>query len=526
MKRRPLWMACALVFLIPLGAAAQESARISVQVRQVAGSNVYLNVGTRHGISTGDTLGVARDSLSLPLGYLFVIAAGEDRSLLGFAGDAFSLTRGEQLSLVLGASAQEPRALPSERSSGETAAARTTEALPAPSPPRPPAYGRLSFGASSTRSSTRFGGADAVRVRRTRATPSLRLDVTAPQALAGFTFRMSSRVAYRYSASGSLRPQSSARIYTASLGRQFDALGARVALGRLSSPVESFSGYWDGLFVRVGRDAFGGGAMVGFEPDRWNERPSAERPKATLFLDGAARGDGWRWSGDVSGHVVGSADSTTTHTFVGLSQRLSMGSVFVSQDLQLDRDPVVGGVRASRLRLRASLRVDSGLQLRGSFSKRETFRSRRVDDPFGPRSDRLSFGARFFGDRSTVTADLGITRDGRGQLSRGATASVWLARVRWFDAAFAMNASAWTGPYGSTFGATPQIRLDLGRGRLRAGYRVQLSDYLGSGTTTHGPEGFLDLPVRGGLRLSARAWVQWGRALDRQSLDITLSRIF
>ena len=203
-----------------------------------------------------------------------------------------------------------------------------------------------------------------------------------------------------------------------------------------------------------------------------------------------------------------------------------MSSFFVSQDIQLDRDPVVGGVRASRLRLRASLRVDSGLQLRGSFSKRETFRSRRVDDPFGPRSDRLSFGARFFGDRSTVTADLGITRDGRGQLSRGATASISLARVRWFDDAFAMNASAWTGPYGSTFGATPQIRLALSRGRLRAGYRVQLSDYLGSGATTHGPEGFLDLPVRGDLRLSARAWVQWGRALDRQSLDISLSRIF
>jgi hypothetical protein len=509
-------------------ASAQEPPRIEVRVRQIAGSTIYLDAGHLHGLETGDTVRVARDSLGATVGSLVVTASTDTRSVLAFAGPAFAVTRGARLILLLlrepseqPASALTPTVRP--RPPPRYRLPRSTRTPP---PTRTPAYGRFSMGLSTLRASTRFGGADAVTVDRTFATPSMRLDMTAPGAVEGFTFRLSTRVAYRYSSSSSLQPATATRVYAASLERQFVSFPARLILGRFHSPVESYSGFWDGAFVRVGGRGLGVAALVGFEPDRWNERPSSELPKATLVIDAIARGKGWRWSGDLSAHTVRPADTLSTRTYFGMTQRLSAGGVFLSHDLQIDRDPAGGGVRISRLRLRGSLDVGSGVQIRVGAFRRESFLISRLDDPFGPRSDRLTAGAMVRTSTGFLAVDGAVMRDADGRTSYGTTGSFSLDRVRWINGGVGASVSRWSGRSGTTFTAAPAVHFALAMGRVRVGYRFFRSDYLSRITTTHGAEASLDAPIGSGLRISARGRLQWGSTLRNQGLDLTLSRIF
>lgn len=533
-------MRCAPAFLTLAAIAAatgslegQERPSITVRVRQIAGSTVYFDVGTRNGLATGDTIQVTRED-GAAAGLMVVTATSDQRSVFTFAGGAFALTRGENLVLAL---LREPDELPgSSLLAGSRRGVNVpqAESVPAPpqpmqvrsAPPRPSVFGRYSFGMSSTRSTTRFGGADPVKVPRTFATPSVRLDITAPQAVGGFTLRVSSRLAYRHSSTASIQPPVSARVYSAYLEKRFTSIPGRITLGRFNSPVESYSGYWDGMSIRLGGSGLGVGALVGFEPDRWNERPSLELPKATVFVDASARRQGWRWSGDLSLHTVRPADSLATHDFLGATQRLTVGRLFLGHDIQLDRDPTGGGMRMSRLRLRSTLEVSDAVQLRATASRREGFLMTRPDDPFAAKSDRLNAGALFITGGGYVSLDGGSTRNSRGQTSSGVTASLSTNRILWFSGGGSLSASRWSGDAGNWITVAPSARFQVGERRVRVGYRLYHSDFLNRVTTTHGLEASLDTRLASGLRLSARSRIQWGRTLQSQSLDLTLTRVF
>ena len=529
-------MRCAAVFLALAALAAatgslqgQERPSITVRVRPIAGSTVYFDVGTRNGLATGDTIHVTRED-GAAAGSMVVTASSDQRSVFTFAGGVFALTRGENLVLAL---LREPDERPAPWSREGVRPPRTESLTPAPppspvqsAPTRPRAFGRYSFGMSSTRSTTRFGGADPIKVPRTFATPSLRFDLTAPQAVGGFTLRVSSRLAYRHSSTASMQPPVSARIYSAYLEKRLTSIPGRITLGRFNSPIESYSGYWDGMFIRLGGNGLGVGALVGFEPDRWNERPSLELPKATVFVDASTRGEGWRWSGDLSLHTVRPADSLATHDFLGATQRLNVGRLFLGHDIQLDRDPTGGGMRMSRLRLRSTLEVSDAVQLRATASRREGFWMTRPDDPFAAKSDRINVGALFMAGGGYVSFDGGSTRNSRGQTSSGVTASLSTNGLRWFSGGGNLSASRWSGDAGSWITVAPSARFQVGGRRVRVGYRLYHSDFLNRVTTTHGLEASLDTRLASGLRLSARSRIHWGKTLQSQGLDLTLTRVF
>lgn len=519
-------------------AAAQEPPRLTVRVRQVAGASVYLDVGTLHGLATGDTLAVLRDTLAGPVGRVVVTAATEGRSVLAVVGDVFAVARGDALTLLLlrgpppreaelgvpevepSPAAAEPPSTPERRPPADVA--------PVPAlRPRPARHGRVALDFTGTRSVTRVGGADPVDVDRTFATPALRIDVTAPEAVGGFTVHTSARLAYRYSGDGLLQPATSARVYAASLERRFTAVPLEMVMGRFHSPAEMYSGFWDGLMLRVGRGGVGVGAIVGFEPDQWNEGFSTALPKATAFAEGSARGAGWRWRGDVSAHTVRPSDSLPAHTFVGLTQRLTAGSLSLSHDLQVDRHPSEGGWRVSRLRARAGLAVTDGIEVRAGVARRETYLLFRGGDPFAPRRDRLDAGLAVRGSAGFASVDVDVSRDADGRESRGASAYFSTFGLPGLDAVgLTGSVSRWSGDYGRTLTAAPGLSLDLPGATLRAGYRFGRTDYLDRAVTTHGVDASLDAPVGPGVRFSARGRVQFGDLLRSQTLDLTLYRIF
>lgn len=513
-----------LVGVPPGEAAAQEAARATVVVRQVAGSSVYLDVGTRHGLASGDTISVYREGADAPVGRMTVAAATETRSVLAFAGPPFPVTRGESLILgLLRPPAEEPPPPPA-RDPAARAGAPTGREAPTSRSTRP--RGRIGFDLSATHSTTLVGSVDPEEVGRTFATPAFRFDVTAPGAVGGFTLRTGGRLAYRYSETDVISPAASARIYALSLERDVPGSRVRLALGRFHSPVESYSGFWDGGMIRVGSPGFGVGALVGFEPERWNEKPSTSRPKATAFTDWMRRGRGWRWQGSVSAHAVRPTDSLPDHTFLGVGQRVSAGRFRLSQDLQVDRDPVDGVWKVSRASVRGAAGLGRHLEVRAGFARRESWLFGGLG-LFAPRSDRVDGGLAIRGSGGSMTFDLSRSSDATGRESTGATGSVRVAALPGTSTAGASGVvSRWSGPYGTTLSGSPSLDFDLSPVWLRVGYRFYRSDFLERVSTTHGAEASLDVPFGSGLRLTARARAQWGSWLRSQSVDLGVYRIF
>ena len=208
-------VALGLSLCVAKGGAGQEPEVVTVRVRQVAGPNVYFDLGTQNGIATGDTLAVAREGAGPVVGHLFVTASTETRSVMSFAGALFPVTRGEVLTLYL------HRAPPEETPGAAVPVRRPSAREPAaPVKERLPMRGRVALDFSGNHSTTRFGGADPVDIERTYATPALRVDATIPQAVSGFDLRTSFRMAYRYSDPSGMTPAASTRVYTAALERR------------------------------------------------------------------------------------------------------------------------------------------------------------------------------------------------------------------------------------------------------------------------------------------------------------------
>ena len=539
----------AVVYLLgePAPAASQPYAltpgpRVEARIRQVAGETVYLDLGTDHGLAVGDTVPLARALRGKAVGEMVVMVASTVRSVLSFADEPFALTRGEVVAIGL---LREPSvapppvrdtpgpASPSQRTvaTGPTLDARppaseTTPSGPPPVVPRSPAHGRWGLETAVSHAASTLGTAvDPVEVSRTFVTPALRFDMRAPGAVAGFDLRVSSRTTYRYGTDPGFQHQWAPRVYEFALVRQFE--GAKLTLGRFHSPGESFSGYWDGASLRLGGASLGVGAMAGFQPDRWNQLPNSELPKATLFVDFDRRRGDTNWRGDISAHMAWPTDGAPTHTFFGFGQRITSGRIRISQELQVDRDPFAGGLRLTRLTGRASLRLSRSVDLRAGASRRETYLIWAVDpqDLFASQRDRGNLGFSVRGAHGSASFDVGLNRDVSDNVTRSVTGSLSLPRV--FGSVGAIgSASWWDGDTGHAVSFSPSLLWSMGRARIRAGYRFYTSDVLGRLRTTHAPDFSLDLPLASRVRASFRFRSRWGDGLRSEYFQINLTRIF
>lgn len=502
----------------------QEQPKVTVHIRQVAGNTVYLDIGTRHGLATGDTLPAALDSAGPAAARLVVTASTETMSVLTFVGTPLEVHSGTPLTLWL------------LRAPAEAPPAKATEAPPPPPPAAvfaPPSetramarpHGRVGFEMSGVRSSTHLGGPNPSSSVRRFATPGLVFSLTAPDVGNGFSVRTDLRASYRYSSGDIISPATSVRVYSAVLQKDFRRAPVRLALGRFLSPEEVYSGFWDGAYLRVGGRSAGVGAMVGFEPDLWTQRPTAKYPKASVFADVQKEGDGWRWHADVSAHALRPRDSLPNHTYLGLSQRVSTRRLYLSEDLEVDRDPAGGRWRLSWLQLRSSVSVVNGLRLTVGASRRAMWSPWLAGSPFSPRNDRLDAGLSYWGGAGGVSVNASVNRDASGQTSRGMTGSYSLTHLLG-PLGTSGTVTRWSGPFGSNVSAAPSVTFALTPAWVRIGYRYNKSDYLGSVLTTNSASASVDTPLGSSTRLSLRLSHTWGGVLSSQTLYLTLYRIF
>jgi hypothetical protein len=364
------------------------------------------------------------------------------------------------------------------------------------------------------------GGED---VERSYATPVVRLSAVVSQIPGNFTFRVNARGSYRYSDHSVFSAPGSARVYSLSVEKSFERVPLMIQLGRFGSRFESYSGYWDGLMVRVGKPSFGIGAAAGFDPRYSNERISTDIPKMSGWLDFSRRGSSWRYGTDLSVHHMTPRNGLSDRTWAGWSQDLRVGAVSLYQRLQVDRSAAEGTWTVSRLQAGFSASLTRAFTVRGHYSAQEPYSIwREGDDPFLPRRDRASLGVSIAGGAGSFSVDVGGHRTYEEDWGPSASASFGLSPSLLGGWGLIGSGSYWARDDGTAFSVSPGLTRALGRARLRAMYHFYHTDLTRLSMQTHGLDLVLDAPLAGGLRSSIRFMGQIGTFTRSGRLRLTL----
>ncbi len=518
MRATLLW---ALVAWSPIAIASQTAyaqvSRLAVLVEQIAGENIYIRAGTEDGVVEDDTLFVYDESGERLLGTLLVVSATRTRSVVTFAGQPFSLTRGTTIQVALDAG----RMVPGEPEPG-VPTGRIRHTAPAPTGYPLEVSGRLSLQFNALETRTRWLSNEEVEVDRTFATPAIGLRMAVAHLPGDLEFTTNLRGSYRYSSNDLVDPAQSIRVYQVSVRKSFEAVPIQFQAGRFYSRYEIYSGYWDGLSLHYGDRGLGFGVVAGFQPERANEEFSTTIPKYTAFVDFNHVGTSVSYYTDVSFHQMKPNNELADRTFVGWSQRLTAGRVRLSTDLQVDRDSDGQSWVVTRLHASGSIPLTRGLSLRARYALDEPrslysaidfipFRRQQATAGIGywarGGSFNLDVTANRFEERDpsyTVSSSLSVTNTGILGLGLHGAGSMWS-----FGDTRATNVS---GGLDRTFGSV----------QARASYQLYRTKGINNTFLTHTGDLGLVFPLTHATYATVQARLQRGDNLSANSVFVNL----
>jgi hypothetical protein len=485
---------------------------VDAVVEYIAGANLYLGAGTDAGIHAGDTLQVYRQAGGERLGTFVVVSSTAERSVVAFAHDPFPMTRGAILHLVGGSA---PVAEPAPDTAG--AVRRTLHAAPRGGPVL---SGRLAIEMNAFQSRTRFLSNDPVEIDRTFATPAVHLRAGLTALPAGLSVHTNLRASYRYSSPDLVDPAPSVRVYQASI--EHASAVAHVALGRFFNPYETYSGYWDGLLLRLGGRGFGGGVVAGFEPERSDEAVSTVLPKYTVFVDYRVERSGVRYAGDLSFHQVRPRNDLLVHSFAGLSQDLRVGGVTLAQDLQLDRDPVSGDWSVTRLVVRGAVPLARRLELTGRYGLWRPYYQWRTEDLMPFRRDQAGGGIAYAGPGGSLAVEATANRFDGGGLTLAYGSSFSVRRTRVFGLGVSGAASYWDGQGATALQWSVGLSRALGAAHGSATFQQYRTEAGSSVLLTRAVDVTLLLPVTRRVQASLRGGTRWSESLVAHAFSVSL----
>lgn len=511
--KRLLLGACLLCAVWPAPAALYgQEGRLAVVVEYIAGTDIYLRAGIEQGLSVNDTISVRGGVNGTLLGTLRVVSVTRERSVVTFAGEPFPVTRGQvlQLEVLTGGV-------------GRTEPGRVEEQL-AEAPLRRrsridhPLHvdGRLALGVDMLESSTHPGGQNPTSVDRRFTTPALHLRMTVSNLPGGLRLNGNVRASSRYSAGSSVEPRHSLRIYRASLEKSFETVPLHLQLGRFYSPYETFSGYWDGMLLRVGGRGPGVGFAVGYEPDRSNEDFTTDLPKYTAFLDYRHRGDGVRYEGDLSFTQIKPRSEMSDHRYLGLGQNLYLGRFSVSQRLQVDLDPINDRWTVTHFDLRSSIPL-GGLSILAAYSNRRPFYIFRPEDPISDRRERATLGATVFLPGGTLGGDVTANRWGDEEISLSYGSRFNIPKTALLGLGFSGSVTYWRQEDVETLYLAPGISRAFGLVRCAFSFQRYSTWTASTPTLSDALDGSLTFPIARRLFALLQGRVQWGDVLTSNS---------
>jgi hypothetical protein len=323
-----------------------------------------------------------------------------------------------------------------------------------------------------------------------------------------------------------VQPVTSTRIYQLDLEKRFQRVPLELHLGRFSSPFDDFSGFWDGLLLRVGPEALGAGVAVGFEP-RWsNEGLGTDRPKVSGFLDFDVGGETLDYSGSVTFLGIRPRDGLPDRTALGLSQRVRVGGAWLRQRLEVDRDPSGSEWNLTRIQLDGSLALVGGLEAFGGWRRWRYVPLWTQDAPLGPLENRGRIGLSYWGRVGGGSIDLSVDRPEEGAGGRALSGSLYLTRTFLPGLGVGGSASRWSRGEDVSLFLAPEVRLSMGRAALRGAYRFYRTTTRSGEITTHFGDASLTLPMGGGTYLRLQASTQWGGDLSSNRLFASIWKGF
>lgn len=498
--------------------AAAQQQRLSVVVEYIAGANLYIDAGAEEGIGAGDTLYVYNQSDGTLLGTFRVLNTSQGRSVVTFAGRPFPITRGDALDISF---VPAPLSVEAQRAAAEARQAEERRRAAARAPLQ--IDGRLSFSISALQSTTQGRVVGLEPIDRTFTTPTGRLRLTASHLPGDLTFQTNLKTTARYSSNDLIQPSEAFRVYQLHLEKSFQELPLFVRLGRFYNPFERYSGYWDGLLIRVGADeGLGVGIAAGFHPDRLNENFSSQMPKYTAFVNYKYRDRLFGYRADASVHHIRNRSGVGENTYLGFSQRLRYGGWRVSQDLQVDRDLERGSWNITQLQVNTSVSVNRSVAVHGRYSLRQPSILSPLDSLLPLRRDQGGFGLTLRVLNGSVGGDVTGTRvEGR---EFGYTYSSFLnfPRTGLWALGFSASGSYWIQGTSTTLYLSGGVTREFGRTQTRAFFSRYASETEGTKLVTQGGELAVTLPLMGRVFSTLRAAVQRSKNLSSNSLDAQL----
>lgn len=482
------WLAALLgatpvVAQVPGAAAAgTRSAPRPAVVVQIAGTTIYLDLGTDAGVATGDTLTVRRAPVGVA-GTVVVLAATPTRSVLAFAGSPIPVTRGDTLFVTPGR-APPPGAV---RIGGGVASGTVPPATARPSDGARTRYrridGALGLEMWGSHSEVIGLGADPVHTTRDLGVPAVRLRAGVADDVSSLDLMM--RVEHRTGPESVFDRRTRLRVYGARYERRIGALD--VTAGRFFSDFDHASGFWDGVTVQVGdRGGRFAGVAAGFEPLRGNEEFSAQVPKAAVFVGASRVAERSDLSTRLAYHRTFGGDYALQRQAFDWSLYLRRGPWSLSQELEVSPPTLLGTFGISRYILRGGASLGRADLYLSAVSDRPLGLDS-VWTPLAGRRERLDGG---FGWRaaSGLALDLNAAlldpRDSTTGFASGATLSL--------PGIAGSTIASVTGSYfhldgARGFIASPALEYRVGTVRIRAAYQL----YRVGGAwemTTHGAD--------------------------------------
>jgi hypothetical protein len=503
-------LAAALLALAAPRAEAQDQGLRAV-IEQIAGSDVYLSVGSEAGLAASDTVQAYRDGDGEYLGALRVVAVSASRSVVTFLDRPFPLTRGTVLQLRFTAA---PAAAP--------AAAAAAPAVQTPTRSGPRVRGRFSLDFNGMQSTTTWMSNVEERVERRFASPSMSLRLVATQLPGGLTFETTGRATYRYSDPEIVQPDLSVRVYQVSIAKEFDNAPIQFRLGRFYNPYELYSGYWDGALLRVGGRGFGVGVVAGFQPDRANEGPSTDLPKYTAFADYAVGRRTVRYTGDLSFHQVRPKGAYLAHTFAGWSQALRVGGFRLASDLQVDRDPELSEWTLTRARVTAAVPLARGFTLNGRYVHDRPYFLFRTTDLLPFARDQVGGGFDWFGGNASFRADVTANRFDEGGWSMSYGGSFGFQRTGILGLGLNAGGTYWTLEGSTALQAFGDLTRRFGRVDVRGSYQFYRTEWDPTVVVTHTGGLSLTVPLGARVYTMLQARTQQGANLVSNSIQFSL----
>ena len=437
---------------------------------------MYLDGGIDQGIAKGDTLVLNSDTQRRFL----VIAASRKQSIVQFAGEAFPVTRGQNISIRIIKGRVENVPPPDTTAITGEVARDEVSIMTQPSTPtrterrtrsrsKVEVDGRLILDFAALQSSTRVRSNAVPAASRLYLTPTVNLSATVKNLPSGMKMHLHVRIDYRYQSRNPIGPSNSLRAYQISLEKPLPF--GSVRFGRFYNRMTQRGGYWDGLSFLVGSTKRGFGGSVGFMPDRSNEGFSTQLPRYAVFAHYQTdRRKSISYRGAIAYNEIQPTTDLLNHRYASLEQRVDVSILSLRQDLQVDYNPLSKQWMVSHLRLGGRLSLGPDVDLTGTYTLRQPYRMRNITSPFQSRRDQYRGGISLHRPLFSIGAN--YTRRSLNQSYEGQTVTGYFNTrpITPLNLSLSGSASRWESAFGEALYLNGGIARNFNKLFVRADY--------------------------------------------------------